>query len=86
MLEFFKNLDRRWVFLLMFLAVAVPILAQAQFPEEATGLAKAVFEELDTLEEGDKVLLAFDFDPADPTTLDSWRRTSPTRFPASRPW
>lgn len=64
MLEFFRNLDRRWIFLLMFLAVAVPILAKAQFPETATGLAKAVFEEVDKLEEGDKVLLAFDFDPA----------------------
>jgi len=64
MFEFFKNLDRRWVFLLMFLAVAIPILLEAQFPEKPTGLAKAVFDEIEKLERGDKILLAFDFDPA----------------------
>lgn len=63
MFEFFKNLDRRWIFLLMFLAVALPILFQAEFPEKPTGLAKAVFDEIEALEEGDPVLLAFDFDP-----------------------
>ncbi len=64
MYEFLKNLDRRWIFLLMLLAVAIPILMQAQFPEKPTGLAVAVFDELDTLNEGDRVLLSFDFDPA----------------------
>jgi hypothetical protein len=57
-------LDRRWIFLLMFLAVAVPILLQAQFPEKPTGLARAVFDEIEKLEEGSRVLLPFDFDPA----------------------
>ncbi len=63
MYEFFKNLDRRWVFLAMFLAVAIPILAQAQFPEKETGLARAVFDKVEALNAGDDVLLAFDFDP-----------------------
>ena len=26
MYDFFKNLDRRWIFLMMFLSVAVPII------------------------------------------------------------
>lgn len=64
MYETLKNLDRRWVFLLMFLAVAIPILLQLQFPEKPTGLSQNVFEEIEKLEEGDRVLLAFDFDPA----------------------
>ena len=64
MYELLKNLHRRWIFLLMFLAVAIPILLQAQFPEKATGLAVAVFDEIEKLEEGAPVLLAFDFDPA----------------------
>ncbi len=64
MYEFLKNLDRRWVFLLMFFAVALPIYFNAQFPEKPTGLAKAVFNEIENLNEGDPVLLAFDFDPA----------------------
>lgn len=60
---FFKNLDRRWIFLSMLLAVAIPILLQLSFPEKPTGLAEAVFDEIEALEEGDPVLLAFDFDP-----------------------
>ncbi len=61
--DFFKSLDRRWVFLLMLLSVAIPILFQLSFPEKATGLARAVFDEIEALEEGAPVLLAFDFDP-----------------------
>ncbi len=64
MYDFLKNLDRRWVFLLMFLAVAIPILLEVQFPEKPTGLARNVFEEIDQLPEGAPVLLAYDFDPA----------------------
>lgn len=63
MLEFFKTLDRRWIFLLMGLAVAIPILTEAKFPESAGSLSQAVFNEIESLHEGDKVLLAFDFDP-----------------------
>ncbi len=64
MYELLKNLDRRWVFLLMGLAVGVPILLELQFPETPTKLADQVFEEIEDLKPGDKVLLAFDFDPA----------------------
>lgn len=59
-----ENLPRRVIFLLMALAVAIPILLQAQFPEKATGLAEATFDEIEKLNEGDIVLLAYDFDPA----------------------
>ncbi len=64
MYQFFKTLDRRWVFLLMALAVGIPILMQLQFPEKPTGLAVVVFEEVERLNEGDKVLMAFDYDPS----------------------
>ena len=53
-----RDIDRRWIFLLMFLAVAIPILLQAQFPETATVLSRAVFAEIDKLDEGAPVLLA----------------------------
>lgn len=64
MYEFLRDVDRRWIFLLMGIAVAVPILLELQFPEQATGLAQNVFDELENLSEGDKVMLSFDFDPA----------------------
>ena len=59
-----SRLDRRWIFLLMALAVGVPTLLSVQFPEQPTGLSRAVFEQIETLPEGSRVLLSFDFDPA----------------------
>ena len=38
MYAFLDNLDRRWIFLLMALAVGLPILLELQFPEQPTGL------------------------------------------------
>jgi len=64
MYEFLKNMDRRWIFLMMFLAVAPPILLQLQFPETPTEMSQAVFDEIENMEESDKVLMAWDFDPA----------------------
>jgi len=64
MYETLKNLDRRWIFLMMFLAVAIPILAQSRFPEVPTGLAQSTFDEIDQLPAGSKILMAFDYDPA----------------------
>ena len=63
-IEKLANLDRRWIFLSMFLAVAIPILLELEFPEKPTKLAQDVFDEIEKLQPGDKVLLAFDYDPA----------------------
>jgi hypothetical protein len=63
-----KNLDKRWIFLLMFLSVSIPIYIIGKtgktFPEVPTILAENVFNEVDKLQEGDRVLLSFDYDPA----------------------
>lgn len=64
MYEFFKNLDRRWIFLLMFLAVGIPTLLQYPMPEKPTQLVLDVFDAVEELPPGSKVLLAFDYDPA----------------------
>ena len=63
-----ESLDRRWIFLLMLWAVLVPIyfigLTGLTFPEVPGGLAQATFNEIERLQEGDPILLSFDFDPA----------------------
>ncbi len=64
MYEFFRDLDRRWIFLAMFLAIALPIIFQSRFPEQPTGLSQSTFEKIEQLEEGDLVLMAYDYDPA----------------------
>ena len=68
MYEFLKDLDKRWIFLLMFLSVTIPIYVIAKtgksFPEVPTDLSRAVFQNIEDLNEGDPVLLSFDFDPS----------------------
>src|SRR5580658_3401869 len=62
-----RLLDRRWIFLLMFWAVLVPIyfvgVTGRTFPEIPSALAQTTFDEIDQLHEGDPVLLSFDYDP-----------------------
>ena len=64
MLRFFQNLDRRWIFLVMALAVILPVLAQKTYPEYPTPLVQVVFDYVEELPEGSRILLAFDYDPA----------------------
>jgi len=68
MIEFFAKLDKRWIFLLMFISVSVPIYIIGKtgktFPEVPTILSEETFKAVEELNEGDPVLLSFDFDPA----------------------
>ena len=68
MYDLLKNLDRRWIFLMMFLAVTVPIYIIGRtgktFPEVPSKLAQQVFHEIERLNPGDPILLSFDYDPA----------------------
>ena len=62
-----RTLDRRWIFLLLTWAVLVPIyfigVTGRTFPELPGALAHATFDEIERLQLGDPVLLAFDYDP-----------------------
>ena len=64
MYRILKDLDRRWIFLAMFLAVAIPVLARLVFPEVVSKQAKLVFDAIDELPNGSNILLSYDFDPA----------------------
>ena len=67
-LDRLNNLDRRWIFLLMGLSVAMPIivinLTGKTLPEVPTPLAKDTFKQMDDLPEGSRILMAWDYDPA----------------------
>ena len=58
MLDMLKNLDRRWIFLLMLLAVAVPVLVGLRFPEEPSPMVRNVFAAIDDLPERSRILMA----------------------------
>lgn len=61
--RFLVHLDRRWIFLAMGIAVMIPIISRTEFPEKATPLVQAVFDRIEELPEGSKILMAFDYDP-----------------------
>lgn len=58
------DIDRRWIFLAMLLAVLIPVLMQPVLPEAPTPIVRAVFDKIESLEEGDRVLISLDYDPA----------------------
>jgi hypothetical protein len=68
LLDRLQTLDRRWIFLLMAVAVAAPILWSGVTgkvpPETPTDAARTVLKVIDSLPEGSPVLFAFDYDPA----------------------
>lgn len=64
MFEILKNLDRRWIFLMMALAVVIPILLGLTFPETATPMTQDVFDAIESLPPGSRVLMAWDYDPS----------------------
>ncbi len=67
-LERLDHIDRRWIFLSMGLAVAVPIIVIGitgkTFPEVATPTTRGAFDAIQSLPAGSRILLSFDFDPA----------------------
>ena len=67
-LQRLDRIDRRWIFLAMFVAVAAPILwvgvTGKTFPEEPTPAVQGAFDAVEKLPPGARVLISMDFDPA----------------------
>jgi len=63
-----RDLDRRWIFLMMLWAILVPIyfigVTGRTFPEVPSALSQAAFDEIEQLSPGDPVLMAWDFEPS----------------------
>ncbi|MEW6411561.1 MAG: hypothetical protein AB1483_03705 [Candidatus Zixiibacteriota bacterium] len=59
-----REVDRRIIFLFIFIAVAAPILFPITFSEKPTPVVQALFDKVESLPAGSTVLLSFDFDPA----------------------
>ncbi|MCD6400119.1 hypothetical protein J7L85_04940 [candidate division WOR-3 bacterium] len=67
-MNFWKRLiriDRRWIFLLVWIAVTIPLLKPIGLPVNVTPPAKNLYNFVDKQKPADKaVLLIFDFDPS----------------------
>ncbi len=62
--ETIRDIDRRVIFLLMALSVALPLMFTLRFPEFPTPMVKETFKIVDQLPAGSKILMSFDYDPA----------------------
>jgi hypothetical protein len=63
LVETLDRLDKRWIFLVVGLAVVVSTIFRLTFPEIPTPMVKAVFDKVESLPAGSRVLLPFDYDP-----------------------
>lgn len=59
-----KNVDRRVIYVLIFLGVLIPLLKPIGFPIVVTKETRTLYDQLDQLAPGSIVILSFDFDPA----------------------
>ena len=59
MLNVLRHLDRRWIFLVMAVAVALPFLFQVSFPEQPTQMVQDAFDAIEKLPEGSPALAGF---------------------------
>ena len=59
-----KQIDRRWLFLLIFLGVALPLIFTMGLPLETTKNVQMVYDLIDSMPKGSKALISFDYDPA----------------------
>ena len=60
--ERLTSIDRRIIFLSVALAVAIPLLRPLGFPVQVSEESASFFREIDRLEPGDVILLAFDYE------------------------
>ncbi|HET9235112.1 MAG TPA: hypothetical protein VFP10_13315, partial [Candidatus Eisenbacteria bacterium] len=68
--ERIEALDRRWVFLLMFLAMSGPLLIRVVLPLRVSPESRGYYEAIENLEPGDIVFLPSDYDPGGKAELD----------------
>ena len=59
-----RDIDRRVIFIFIAAAVVIPLLRPLGLPLKASPPARALFREIENLDRGSVVLIAFDYDPA----------------------
>ncbi len=52
------SIDRRWIFIIIALVVVIPLLVPIGLPIRATDTSKSVYDALEALPKGSKVLLS----------------------------
>lgn len=72
--ERFARFDRRWIFLIMALAIVVPLYVPIGLPIKPSPMTKAAFNVVEGLREGDVVYVSMDVEPASTPELEPYFR------------
>lgn len=75
-LERLETLDRRWVFLIMLLAISIPLFVQVELPIRVSPAVQGYYDAIDELQPGDVVYFAADYDPGSKPELDPMMRST----------
>jgi hypothetical protein len=70
-----QRFDRRWLFLLMGLAIIVPLIYPIGLPIKPGTMTKAAFNAVENLKAGDVVLVSIDLDPASTPELQPYYKS-----------
>ena len=69
-------MDRRWVFLGMAIAIVLPLLFPLKMPFRVDQRVQALYDEVDALPAGSRVLISADFDPGSRPELEPFYRAN----------
>ncbi len=62
--EKFDNMDRRWIYLMVGLAVVIPFIFPATLPIEVTPEARSLYDAVEALPDSCNVMLVYDYYPS----------------------
>ncbi len=63
------HLDRRYIYLILFVGVAVPLLVPLGFASEVSGLTQQVYNMVEATTDSSVVMISFDYEPSTATEL-----------------
>ena len=69
-----QNFDRRWIFLVMSLAVVIPLFFPIGLPALPDPMTKAAFNAVEALPDGARVFVSLDLDPASTPEIEPFYR------------
>jgi hypothetical protein len=72
----FQAMDRRWIFLGMAIAIVLPLLFPFKMPFRVDERVQALFDEVDRLPAGSRVLVSADFDPGSRPEIEPFYRAN----------
>jgi len=68
--EKLEKLDRRWIFLFMFVALSIPLFVAIPLPIRVSPASRGFYDAIEALQPGDVVYLAVDYDPGSKPELE----------------